>query len=740
MARARTAVKSRTTPDTDAISFPVLAYTDALPRDDLRDIKRAPAQVSEHGKVAKYEFPRPRNADGHESRKPPPGVAMASSFDFRVTAPPDEVFPSSAGANGSPGGIPRIGVALGSPSMLDSRDNLPPPRFNTEIFSQDQVDQPPLPRKSSKWKKIGGLFKAKNALAMPMDEPKVPPKQHAPKHKGEQGNKPTRRGSTEEWPKIEVDSTAAPAGHNTSPQRSRKFSLSGKKSNKPQPPEKGEKSRLLEIDIPDVQMERYSVMFSQVMNKNQRPSLLARRSKTLDNLRVPNNQDFLAAKLPPVPQRRATSPARSSFTLFPTSQPSKAAQVLGTQNFSRGPSPLLRSNTLPIESPSKASMEQSRPTANVNAASPFESPVVPNVFASHCSTPRSSLDKPLPSIKPELQASQSRPRAASKLAVAQTAKETKETKAKEEVEPAPLFSKPPVLTPTVQVSESPRSSPSSRKEAKPSVPPVSTRRRSSSLAIPRTRAEPQADQNQTKPTPVLQKRPSQLPILQAPKPVHQERKSSLQAPRVHTRPPIQAPVKPQAALQPIQQKERTHPQDVSQRPQQPDARPPRPNLRIQTKQQSQPRPPAKSGSSSSTLLSSTPPTSTLPTPSLSKDNLHRTPSPIIRSLSPQPGISPGGSSPRMPFVSEPEEIEMELDMPQEPAEPVSKIPTIEVSIARSISVSRGKRQMLVPIAARVDHLHSNERFIERRPMTPRITDVSYGHKHAVSQELQIESL
>lgn len=97
----------------------------------------------------------------------------------------------------------------------------------------------------------------------------------------------------------------------------------------------------------------------------------------------------------------------------------------------------------------------------------------------------------------------------------------------------------------------------------------------------------------------------------------------------------------------------------------------------------------------------------------------------------------------MPFVSEPEEIEIEIGMAletKEPPESLHKIPTIEVSIARSISVSRGKRQMIVPIGARVDHLHSNERLIERRPMTPRITDVSYGHKHAVSQELQIESV
>lgn len=447
----------------------------------------------------------------------------------------------------------------------------------------------------------------------------------------------------------------------------------------------------------------------------------------------------MAAKPPPVPQRRATSPARSSFTLFPASQPSKAAQVLGTQqNFSRGPSPLLRSNTLPVESPSKASMDQGRATPNMNVAEPFESPVVPNIFASHSSTPRSSLDKPLPAIKPEQQAPQSRPRAASKLAVAQTAKESGQVMKEEVEERAAEPAKQPAVTPNSQVSESPRNSPSSREEAKPSAPPVNTRRRSASLALPRSRTDSQVQQKPIQPIPALRTRPSPPPISQT-QPTYQERKSSLQAPRAHTRPPIQAPPKhqiPQKAPKPVQ--------EMEQRPQQrPNIRPPRPNLKIQTKQQPPPRPPVKKGSSSSTLPTSTPLTSILPTPNLSKDTLYRTPSPIIRSLSPQPGISPGGTSPRMPFVSEPEEIEIEIGMAletKEPTESLHKIPTIEVSIARSISVSRGKRQMIVPIGARVDHLHSNERLVERRPMTPRITDVSLGHKHAVSQELQIESL
>jgi hypothetical protein len=78
----------------------------------------------------------------------------------------------------------------------------------------------------------------------------------------------------------------------------------------------------------------------------------------------------------------------------------------------------------------------------------------------------------------------------------------------------------------------------------------------------------------------------------------------------------------------------------------------------------------------------------------------------------------------------------------DPKEPHEQMPTIEVSTARSISVKRGKgaRQMLVPIGSRVDHFNTNERFVDRKTLTPRITDVHGGHKHAKSQELQIESV
>lgn len=98
---------------------------------------------------------------------------------------------------------------------------------------------------------------------------------------------------------------------------------------------------------------------------------------------------------------------------------------------------------------------------------------------------------------------------------------------------------------------------------------------------------------------------------------------------------------------------------------------------------------------------------------------------------PSPDPQPAPTKP-IPLVTEPEEITAE-----EQSEP---LPTIEVSTARSVSVKRSKRQMLVPIGARIDHLNSNERYVDRRALMPRIMDVRPGHKHAVSQELRIESL
>jgi hypothetical protein len=162
---------------------------------------------------------------------------------------------------------------------MGSPEALPPPRFNTGVFNEGSEQ----PRKSSKWKKIGGLFRAKNALTSPTTTRPTPPKDVEPKEKPNTNKATRKEDDSEEWPKIEVEPIV---GNDTSPKRSRKFSMSGRKDSK----DKGISSPMLDVNIPDVQMERYSVMFSNVMNKNHKPSLLARRSKTLDNLRVPSAQ------------------------------------------------------------------------------------------------------------------------------------------------------------------------------------------------------------------------------------------------------------------------------------------------------------------------------------------------------------------------------------------------------------------------------------------------------------------
>ncbi|KAJ5633398.1 hypothetical protein N7490_009737 [Penicillium lividum] len=543
----RVVTMTRTRTQNDTISVPVLTYTDALPRDDLRDIT--------HGQmnhVKQRDFPRPGEADGH-FRQP-----FGAKFDFQLTAPPDEVTPTSARSNRSPIGLHSIGVALGSPGLVDSQE-LPPPRFNTAMFDQAS------PRKS-KWKKIGGLFRAKNALTSPTAARSIP-FQEGPK------DKPItkiqrKEDDTEEWPKIDEPKISI----DISPNRSRKLSISGRKNSKDK-----DVTPMLDVYIPDVQMERYSVMFSKVMTKNHKPSLLARRSKTLDNLRVPSAQDFLTAKLPPVPQRRATSPShsRSSFTLFPA-QPK--AQKLGTQNFSRGPSPLLRSNTLPVS-------PKGSPDLRPNNNSTFQSP--PNLFSERSNTPSSTN--------------------------------------------------------------------SYRKEDKP---------------LP------------AKPEPVARSRtaPVQIPQIPQPKRSQSDRniKAHVQAERSMTDPTRS-----------------------------------KPNLRLETELKGPPTP-AKDITPKSALSAKTPREQT------------------SRILSPNLVQSP------MEIRSSPAKVKPVVTEREITPVSKSKGPKIEVSTARSISVSKGRRQILIPIGARVDQLNPNERLVERRAMTPTIMDVQYGHRHGISQELQIE--
>ncbi|KAK4655711.1 hypothetical protein QC762_304800 [Podospora pseudocomata] len=109
---------------------------------------------------------------------------------------------------------------------------------------------------------------------------------------------------------------------------------------------------LLDLEIPDVRLERYSIMFSGVLNPSgttspqSKSSLLERRQATLEKLKTIKDQEEEERIRP----RRATSPQpmkSPGFTLFPQAMSS-------TNSLAPPPRKLQRSNTSPSVLPSPA--------------------------------------------------------------------------------------------------------------------------------------------------------------------------------------------------------------------------------------------------------------------------------------------------------------------------------------------------------------------------------------------------
>ncbi|KAL4995626.1 hypothetical protein BDV10DRAFT_174262 [Aspergillus recurvatus] len=357
--------KTRSSPQAPGISKPLSNYTDALPRSDLREIQAGmsysrPIQqgvkAGQHPGVSDKKDPR---------RKPesqPPG------FDFQVASTEVEAAASDThlGVDES-----MIGIALGSPRLLEhyniasQMQRVPPP-------TPPEEERPisPLQRKPSKWKKIGGLFKAKNAVAANANKPFY--QVHAPGDGPSQESthsidyKSRRRADTKTVPIKNTEVWPCLASETET--------LAHQQESKPNP------GSFLQVEIPQVEMERYSVMFGGLLNNDQ-PSLLARRSKTLDNLTIPGKEVsfghyFIMQSLiyahtsqssPPLcpPRRRATSPAVSpSFNLFPTIPVSKAANVLGIQYTSQPSGQSRKASTASRTQSQEALPGSNNPTPN----------------------------------------------------------------------------------------------------------------------------------------------------------------------------------------------------------------------------------------------------------------------------------------------------------------------------------------------------------------------------------------
>ncbi|KAL2120586.1 hypothetical protein VTJ04DRAFT_4613 [Mycothermus thermophilus] len=149
----------------------------------------------------------------------------------------------------------------------------------------------------------------------------------------------------------------------------------------------------LDVEIPDIRLERYSVMFSGVLNpngnsgnqnnNNGNKSLLERRQATLEKLKNIGDDTENHLSTTWVPTRRATSPQpmkSPTFSLFPSERPSNAVASSGygmASTTSLAPPPvrgLQRSNTSPayLPSPSRATF------ANPSSRQPQQDPSEPS--------------------------------------------------------------------------------------------------------------------------------------------------------------------------------------------------------------------------------------------------------------------------------------------------------------------------------------------------------------------------
>lgn len=71
----------------------------------------------------------------------------------------------------------------------------------------------------------------------------------------------------------------------------------------------------------------------------------------------------------------------------------------------------------------------------------------------------------------------------------------------------------------------------------------------------------------------------------------------------------------------------------------------------------------------------------------------------------------------------------------------SQIPTIEVSVARSVSLAKSKKQVLVPVRPKASRLNSShERLVARQAKTPTVTEPAIGHRPHHSQDARIETM
>lgn len=271
-----------------------------------------------------YNFPLPGSLPTPASSPKESAASLRKQSLARPSTPESmEIRPAPATSStmNVPGG--EIGMALGSPSHAPAAWQEHPIETYIRHESPDQMDgsvdgsweNPTLKHKPSRWKKLGGIFGGgkKAQPAFYQLQPEGPQRAVEPEIGHVQ--EPT---SSEKRPKSRGRGWSNSTRRKNKPEMSRSntlpaFDMSGGRGATGTPEitleggplienasrfaQKG--NGLLDVDIPSIQMERYSIMFSGVLQKPQQTSssLLARRQATLDKLKTVN--EALASKVSP---------------------------------------------------------------------------------------------------------------------------------------------------------------------------------------------------------------------------------------------------------------------------------------------------------------------------------------------------------------------------------------------------------------------------------------------------------
>ncbi|KAL9618635.1 MAG: hypothetical protein Q9160_006676 [Pyrenula sp. 1 TL-2023] len=375
---SRSRAPSDDRPSGYAVGNPTLQFTDAQPRHDLHAL----GQISASNRPGTRDSPRAFNdagdrptTSGNASRQNArPPAQTAKSFNlYPNESPRHKPARLNVTATADEGG--GIGMALGSPTHPPPRQHPqasnPSPLINSDALSHDEhlYEEQSGRNKPGKWKKIGGLFKAKNAFAQPGQS--TPFYSLSNQYAASVSPNPDpKQQPTDTWPLPQPMPPGMTAkaqkvtGHGFGPKPinlAQRYDLDGSKpsieSNRSAPrPGNGPQARRgssgndgvaalksfesstmfskasalpsLDVDIPDAQMERYSIMFGTLLGGSS-SNLLARRSRMLEKLRtiddetnhvpdLPNGSKDNSLLAPHTQTRRATSPSKSpSFNLFP---------------------------------------------------------------------------------------------------------------------------------------------------------------------------------------------------------------------------------------------------------------------------------------------------------------------------------------------------------------------------------------------------------------------------------------